>query len=702
MKDTHMLETQSIFLQELAELIQDIERDLLHLETTPEDRALVDRLFRNLHTIKGGAGGAGMEPLAQYTHAVENMLDMLRTGRLALSQDLASLLLEAVDCLKSFQAEATGEAPLDVEKTNRSHHKILSAIGAKGLPKVAAPPAPVESPAPAPPVLAERDAPPEKTPPLRPETFLAQIHVRREALPSDEEQEQVEAALRELGDLLAISHEHNLPPEGGGEPDAYYLWRSFHLVASCDRARVEEALGDWRTRHNVEFSTMTLLPESPPNQDAIDAEAAKDAHVVLGERACAPPAALFDSASPDRFQAHSSQKLSSIRVDIGKLDNLVNLVGEMITTEARLDRFQESLELHATESSVALRNILDDSSRTLRELQDHALNMRMVPIGSVFDLMHRLVRDYCRLSGKQARLTVSGQETEVDKKVCEQISGPLKHLLRNSLDHGLESPEERLSKGKAAMGELLLRAYQQFGLIVIEVKDDGRGIDVAQVVASARAKGLVAEGAELSEREALELIFAPSVSTAAKVTEVSGRGVGMDVVKRDIEAMRGAVEVVTEHGKGTSVTVSIPLTLAIIDGLLVRVGESYYVVPLSYVEEHLEIPIKDIRSCATNFLDSREELVPLLLLRDLFSIAGEPPATEKIVVVTTGERRVGLVVDQLMGYQQTVIKSLSPLHKDVRCFSGATILGDGRVALILDVLHLIELGQDSAERLRAF
>ena len=699
MKDTHMLETQSIFLEELAELIQEIESDLLHLETTPEDRTLVDRLFRNLHTIKGGAGVAGMEPLARYTHAVENMLDMLRTGRLALSQDLASLLLETVDCLKSFQAEATGEAPLDVEKTNRSHHKILGAIGAGGLSQAAAPPAPVESPAPP---LPEQAAPPEQTPPLRPETFIVQIYVRRDETPLAEEQEQVEAALRERGDLLAISHEHNLPPEGGGEPDAYYLWRSFHLVASCDRARVEEALGDWRTRHNVEFSTMTLLPESPPNQDAIDAEAAKDAHVVLGELACAPPAALFDSASPDRFQAHSSQKLSSIRVDIGKLDNLVNLVGEMITTEARLDRFQESLELRDTESSVALRNILDDSSRTLRELQDHALNMRMVPIGTVFELMHRLVRDYCRQSGKQARLTVSGQDTEVDKKVCEQISGPLKHLLRNSLDHGLEPPAERLARGKKATGELLLRAYQQFGLILIEVKDDGRGIDVAQVVASARAKGLVAEGVELSEREALELIFAPSVSTAATITEVSGRGVGMDVVKRDIEAMRGAVDVVTEHGKGTSITVSIPLTLAIIDGLLVRVGESYYVVPLSYVEEHLEIPVKDIRSCATNFLDSREELVPLLLLRDLFHIAGEPPITEKIVVVTTGERRVGLVVDQLMGYQQTVIKSLSPLHKGVRCFSGATILGDGRVALILDVLHLIELGQDSAERQRSF
>ena len=345
--------------------------------------------------------------------------------------------------------------------------------------------------------------------------------------------------------------------------------------------------------------------------------------------------------------------------------------------------------------------ILDDSSRILRDLQDQAMNLRMVPVGGAFDPLHRLVRDYCRDTGKRARLVVTGHDTEVDKKVAEQISAPLKHLVRNALDHGIELPAARAAKGKPPEGEVALAAYHQYGLIVIEVRDDGNGIDLGKVVEAARRKGLVDPAREPSEREAIELIFMPAVSTAATVTEVSGRGVGMDVVKRDIEALRGKVDIATEPGKGTAITVRIPQTLSIVECLLVSVGANRYSIPLSSVEECVELTQAAVSGAHSDFLDLRDELVPYLRLRDLFDVAGQPPPYEKIVIVSTGDRRVGLVVDRLVGNNQTVIKPMSRLHRDVRNFLGTTVLGDGSVVLILDVLRLVEFGQSRHERLKA-
>jgi two-component system chemotaxis sensor kinase CheA len=366
-----------------------------------------------------------------------------------------------------------------------------------------------------------------------------------------------------------------------------------------------------------------------------------------------------------------------------------------------MESFESTVEARDRRLAEALVTILDDSSRILRDLQDQAMNLRMVPIGGVFDPLHRLVRDYCRDTGKRARLVVSGHDTEVDKKVAEQISAPLKHLVRNALDHGMELPAARAARGKPPEGEVTLAAYHQYGLIVIEVRDDGNGIDLKKVVEAARRKGLVDPSREPSEREAVELIFLPAVSTAATVTEVSGRGVGMDVVKRDIEALRGKVDVATEPGQGTAITVRIPQTLSIVECLLVGVGAHRYSIPLSSVEECVELTQASVSGAHSDFLDLRDELVPFLRLRDLFDVGGEPPPYEKIVIVSTGDRRVGLVVDQLVGNSQTVIKPMSRLHRDVRNFLGTTILGDGSVVLILDVLRLVEFGQSRHARLKA-
>ena len=413
------------------------------------------------------------------------------------------------------------------------------------------------------------------------------------------------------------------------------------------------------------------------------------------------PSRCTPAAASNRPGVQAAQKLSSIRVDIGKLDKLVNLVGGLITVEARLESFEDAIETRDPELAEELLGILDDSSRILRELQDQAMNVRMVPIGGAFDSLHRLVRDYCKDTGKQARLIVTGQDTEVDKKVSEQISAPLKHIIRNALDHGIEAPAERTAQGKSAEGQITLAAYHQYGLIVIQVQDDGKGIDVEAVTQSARRKGIIDGSRELSRREALELIFAPSVSTATVVTEVSGRGVGMDVVMRDIEALRGKVDVATEPRMGTTITLSIPQTLSIVECLVVSVGPNRYSIPLSSVEECVELAPRPAFANGSDVLDLRGDLVPFLRLRELFDVPGAPPPYEKIVIVSTGQRRAGLVVDSLLGNNQTVIKPMSPLHRDVRSFLGATILGDGEVVLVLDVIRLIDYGQIRQDRLRA-
>ncbi|MBF0154940.1 MAG: chemotaxis protein CheA [Magnetococcales bacterium] len=706
MSDANMQSIQSLFLEEMGELLQELETDLLSLENFPGDRALVDRLFRNLHTIKGGAGMAGLEALSHYTHDVETMLDEVRKGHLALSSTLVSLLLEALDCLKNLMAELLGEGSLDRQRLEESRARIIEAVAGHGAVVATGqeqPPSPLlpeirEQPIPAAGSASAPGAPVAAPPPVGKElqTYIIQIHVQPGAMPSPSELAGVAAALEHLGKVRLVSHDHSLPPVEKRQEGAFYLWRSAHLVTEEALAQVMAALGDWPDRHRVVVDPLDLLPEAPEDQARIDAA------VIGTPLVTAPPSPLPRPLSEaNAIDIQTVQRLSSIRVDTGKLDKLVNLVGELITVEARLDSFQAFMEERDAELAEKLLEILDDSSRTLRELQDQAMTIRMVPIGSAFDPMQRLVRDYCRDTGKQVRLTIVGQETEVDKKVSEQISGPLKHLIRNALDHGIEPPAERAAQGKPPEGRIMLSAFHQYGLIVIEVADDGRGIDVERVIQAARHKGIIDGSRDLTEREGLELIFAPAVSTAEGVTELSGRGVGMDVVKRDIEALRGTVDICSTRGQGTTITVRIPMTLSIVDGLLVCVGEFRYIIPLSSVEECVELIVSSTSAEGSSFLDIRGELVPFLRLRDLFNMSDAPPPFEKVVIVSSGEQRVGLVVDHLLGDHQTVIKPLSPLHRNVHSFLGATILGDGGVVLILDVLHLIEFGQSREERLRA-
>lgn len=424
--------------------------------------------------------------------------------------------------------------------------------------------------------------------------------------------------------------------------------------------------------------------------DAAPAPVDDAAEAVLPEEAAIPATegpATKDVAKPVG---------ESVRVPAERLDALMDRVGELVIAQSRLS------QLAHQDGGVAMRSISEEIERLAGELRDTMMILRLVPVGQLFGRFRRLIHDLARDTGKAIELVTEGEATEVDKTVVERLFDPLVHLIRNSCDHGLETAEERLAAGKPAGGTVRLSAHQAGGEVVITIRDDGRGIDRQRVRAKAETNGLIEPGQALSDSELLQMIFHPGFSTAATVTNLSGRGVGMDVVKRTIEGLRGTIDVASVDGEGSTITLRIPLTLAIIEGLLVRVGEGHYVLPLSAVEECIELsPEHDLQSRGRSLIPLRDRLVPFLRLRDMFATGTDADPYQKIVVVAVGNERVGLVVDQIVGNHQTVIKSMSPLHRGIAAFAGATILGDGSVALILDIGQLVAAAQPKEERLLA-
>ncbi len=693
------------FLLEMAELISRTEADLLTLELSADNTATVSSLFRYVHTIKGGAGIIGLDSLVDYTHAFESLLDEIRNNRLNLTDEIISLLLRSKDCLAGFLSQATGAGNLDEAEVAATRSAALRMIGATG-PAAVTPPEvaaastmkPVEQPAQVAPRM-ERER-----------IYLVQFHAQPDRLPSEARMAALLAELGQLGPTAVTAHDMTLPVAEASMAGGLCLWRSVQvqtaasdadiaaifqpLLGQCDVTieLLDDRFGAAEDQSEIGKNNALLPIAEKPASPSRAAESEATANEIMPAKAL--PSAAIGKARSNPLPTTSS----SIRVDISKLDLLVNLVGELITISARLESFQDLVNLQDRALGERMMGILDDCTRSLRHLQNQAMTIRMVPIGGAFDPLGRLVRDYCQSSGKRIRLTTHGRDTEVDKKVSEQISGPLKHLIRNALDHGIESPEQRIAAGKSPEGEVTINAYNQYGLIVIEVSDDGNGIDVERIVQVAKQRGFMDPAKEPTEREALDLIFMPSLSSATEVTEISGRGVGMDVVKREIEELRGVIDVATRRGFGTTISVRMPITLLLVEGLLVEVAGNMYVIPLSYVEECVELANTDNRP--SNFMDIREELVPFIRLRSIFNFVTDPQENEKVVIVAAGERRIGLVVDSLHGNHQSVIKGMSRLHKDATCFMGATIMADGGVVLILDVPRLLDVGhaREAAQR----
>ncbi|WP_242417362.1 chemotaxis protein CheA [Sphingomonas panni] len=648
------------FRVEAGEVLDQVEQGLLDLGHDLGNADLVNAVFRGLHTLKGSGAMFGFDALAGFTHHCETAFDRVRKGQVPATAGLVAVILSAQDHMRAL---VDGDAP--------------KAEGDAILTRLQAAIDEASGTAPATPAAAVRKG------------WQVAFKLPVDAMANGTNPLMLLDELRELGDATVVARTDAIPPLSQLVPTECHVGWDVTLIGDIKRDDIEDVF-------IFVMDDMELAIEPLEVEADAEAEATVEAPVVMDEPVvAATPAAA--AAAGDNPAARSTAKTEeSVRVPAGRLDALMDRVGELVIAQSRLSQLADRGQ------DLVLRSVSEEIERLAGELRETMMVLRMVPVGSLFSRFRRLIHDLSRDTGKTIEFETEGEATEVDKTVIERLFDPMVHLIRNSCDHGLETPEDRAAAGKPAAGTVRLAAHQAGGEVVITIRDDGRGINRARVRAKAEANGLIQPDQPLSDHELLQMIFAPGFSTAAAVTNLSGRGVGMDVVKRTIEGLRGSIDVQSTEGEGSLIALRIPLTLAIIDGLLVRVGTGRYVIPLTAVEECIELSLEeDLRHRGRSLITLREKLVPFLRLRELFATDTRPDPFQKIVVVSTPQGRVGLVVDQIIGNHQTVIKPMSALHRDAATFAGATILGDGEVALILDIAQLIALGQPHEETLRA-
>jgi two-component system chemotaxis sensor kinase CheA len=620
------------FCNEGRDLLQDIEQGVLVLEENPSHKDTLNRVFRAFHTFKGGAGYLGLEAIKNLAHELESVLDAARRGELPITTPVIDIILAGGDALRQF-IEKISERLAGTNAGEPICIPTLSIIARShaclhGEPEPeAAAPAPT---APQPKAAAKPEAAPSVQPPPAPQQ------------------------------TPAVSHNPSAPPPAPAPPEP--------APATAQ----------------PEAQQVAAPPAPPAPQHSAPAPALATAQPAVSN---APKPAKPKAANP----ASGEGPANFVKIDTLKLDSLVDLVGELVIAQSMVIQHPEVMELSDRQLARCMRQL----ARITTDLQHNAMSLRMVPIRAAFQKMTRLVRDLAGSQGKQIQLILSGEDTELDRNIVEELADPLIHMIRNSADHGIEMPDERVAKGKPALGTIRLQAYHQGGGIVICIADDGKGLDKDRIVAKAIQKGIIEPHASLSEKEIFELIFAPGFSTAEKVTDLSGRGVGMDVVRGNISRLRGRIEVESTFGKGSSFTIFLPLTLAIIDGLLVSLGDERFILPTLSVRECLRITENMISTVqgTGELVSVRGKLMPLVRLGNLLGIPGATnDATKGIIVVAeSGTTQRCLLVDELLGKKEVVIKSLGDAFKSQVLMSGAAILGDGRVALIVDLDALANL-----------
>ena len=679
------------FKEEAYELLAELEISLLALEQAPEDEDLIGRVFRAMHTIKGSGAMFGFEDIASFTHEVESVFDLVRNGKIAVTRDLVDLSLAARDEIRTM---LDGGEPGDAGRKPA----IIAALR-RLAPGGEVTASPTPAPPPAARVVTAVGAAATYRIRFRPaaELFLTganPVHLLNE--------------LRELGECSVVAQTEAIPFLPDVNPEyCYTSWdiflttsRGYDAIADvfifvADDSEltiqvIDDGLGD-----EVDYKRLgeILVARGDLDQNSLNRILAQ--RPLIGEgliaRGLVCPDKL-ESALTEQRHVRAAQKkrqetetAASIRVPSAKLDKLVDLVGELVTVQARLSQTAANCR------DPELVAIAEEVERLTNDLRDNALNIRMLPIGTIFSKFQRLVRDLSAELGRDVELITEGAETELDKTVLERLNDPLVHLLRNSLDHGIGTPEVRRLAGKPGRGRISLTASHAGAQVVIQVKDDGGGLDPEAIRAKAVQMGFMPAEADLPPKELFSFIMSPGFTTAREITSVSGRGVGMDVVKKAIETLHGSIEIDSQRGVGTAITIKLPLTLAIIEGLLVTIEHDYFVVPLSVVTECVELTREDVaRAHGHKIARVRDEIVPYVHLREHFAMGGRPPAIEQIVITELNGTRVGLVVDQVIGEQQTVIKSLGRVYRSVAGISGATLLGDGTVALILDAPQLIQ------------
>jgi len=658
----------SVFRTEAAELLEQIESGLLDLTRRLDDRDQIDAVFRGLHTLKGSGAMFGFDQLAAFTHHCETAFDRVRKGDVPATQELVSAVLSAQDHMRALLETPNGDHDAVSAALLDGLHR---AVNGAGMP---APAAQQTEMAPS----AGEDAGGMRE-------WRIRFSLPTNAMANGTNPLGLLDEMRDLGECTIVADTAKVPTLDILDPRDIHLHWLVTLKTERPRSEIEDVF-------------IFVMDEMELDITEIAAERPVAAATAAPVEPAAPLTPVFTEREPAQAVNDPKQNKTAenVRVPAERLDEMMDRVGELVIAQSRLT------QLAGTAADLGLRSVSEEIERLSGELRDTMMVLRMMPVASLFSRFRRLVHDLSRETGKEIELITEGESTEVDKTVIDRLADPLVHLVRNSIDHGLEQPDARLASGKPAKGRVALSAHQTGGEVIITIKDDGRGINRDRVRAKAEASGLIQPGATLADQDLLQLIFQPGFSTAQQVTNLSGRGVGMDVVKKTVEALRGTIDITSRPGEGSEVSLRIPLTLAIIEGLLVRVGTGCYVIPLSAVEECLEISLEDdVRSRGRSFISLRDSLVPFLRLRELFRTGTQPDPHQKVVVISTGSERVGLVVDQIIGDHQTVIKSMSKLHHDVVTFSGATILGDGSVALILDVTHLVAVGQQQEAQLRA-
>ena len=721
---------QDAFFEEAGDHLAVVEEGLLELEQHPEDLDLLNKIFRSAHSIKGTSGMFGFNAVAQFTHKMETLLDLLRNGQKVVTLQIADLLLKSTDCLKTLIDAAKSGSPVDDETVQRLTVELASASTAGSQPTAQAPPASTTAPA----------------------QTGSQGHVYSIAwTPPDWlfqrglDPLQIFKELANLGTLSQVTVDTaKLPDLAVMDPEKCYLSWTMKLETVKARQVVdavfefvhedsvltitEEVTGKkvgGRGEERLSSQEASASPHPAPgtfpgsegepkplgeilvetgvvSRETLDHALAQQKRVgeILVEQHAATPQQISQALQKQQDNAVHAKKgteTASIRVDTDKIDKLINLVGELVITQSMLSDLGARFEM--SQISVLLERMAQ-LERNTREIQERVMSIRMLPIGTAFSRFPRLVRDLSAKAGKKIQLVLSGEETELDKTVIESIGDPLTHLVRNSADHGLETPEERLDNNKPELGTIRLNAFHEGGNICITVEDDGRGLNRDKILAKAVKQGLIGENEKLSDDQIWSLIFKPGFSTAEKVTDVSGRGVGMDVVKRNIEGLGGTVKIKTVLGKGTVFTLKLPLTLAIIEGMTVRVGTDTYIVPLLSILESIQPKAGAMKTVVGKgeLINVRSTYLPMMRLYDVFCLQPEytDPTKAILLILETEGERVAVMVDEILGQQQVVIKSMEQNFRKVAGVAGATILGDGTVGFILDVRGLIEMSRHAA------
>jgi two-component system chemotaxis sensor kinase CheA len=677
------------FFEEANELLADFESGLLNLENSPDDTELLNRIFRCAHTLKGNSAMLGFDAVSHFTHALEDLLDKLRKTELEVDGLVIDVLLQSLDIVKELVGEAKGQSEVDGERLNEVLASIRGMV--KGERPAAEEPARREQ---------QRSEPQSEEPasaeaPASVEASETLYEIRFEP-PSDVFTRGLDPlkcleGLSTLGQFVQITTESGaLPPIDELDPERSYLAWTIWLLSRNSEETIRECFEFVADADAVTIQGLSSDGDEPAS--ASSADSGEREEQLEDEKRLAAQKGMH--AGAEKKPAATQQESGSIRVATEKVDKLVNLVGEIVIVQSMIHQVVTDF---SPEKLYRLQEALTDMERNTRELQERVMAVRMLPIGNIFSRFPRLVRDLANTFNKNITLQIIGEDTELDKGVIERIGDPLTHLIRNAVDHGMDTPEERRHAGKPQQGTVRLQAFHQGGNVIIEVADDGRGLNTQKIRQKAIEQGLISATDALSDEQVHMLIFQAGFSTAAVITDVSGRGVGMDVVRKNVEALKGTITIHSETGKGTTFRIKLPLTLAILDGLTLQVGEQIFIVPLTSIVESIRPLRENVKTVLGKgeIVVVRGQFLPLLRLHRLFDVAGRTidPTQALVVILENDGDQAALMVDELVGQQQVVIKSLESHYQKVEGVAGATIMGDGRVALILDVPELVQMSQ---------